>query len=431
MPYQPLPNAILRQLMVEYGFTHEGLAEAVNTAIEHFSGTPGKCAARHVRRWLSGQVTWPRDHTRLALATIFGRSAAELGFIPPATAFARVTVRASTPAKLQEPPVLRRKFVLGLTGGVLALPPVPDAGRLGMADVHRIQTAAAKLHQIDDRYGGAQLVEITTRYVEYIEHNARRCTYGGNVQRGLYQALGEMATSAGWFAFDAGQQDVARRWWDTALRYAILARNKLLQARVWSSMSHQACTLGHGSEAVAIARAALDETRGRRDGQLSALLHTRVARGHAVCGEEGWCGRSLLWAEQDLDREPAEPQRWLGFFNAGEVSSARSLCFMDLRRNVKAVDAAREALVFVQSTPLRRNHLAAHVRLGRSLAAAGELEAAIVAGDDALALLREVRSPRVGQQLRQLRDELLDRSPAGAAEFSDRYEAVVKCPQTC
>ncbi|MFI0736255.1 hypothetical protein ACH4S9_45890 [Streptomyces sp. NPDC021225] len=431
MPDQLLPNAILRQLMVEFGFTHEGLAEAVNTAIEHFSGTPGKCAARHVRRWLSGQVGWPRDHTRFALETIFGRSAAALGFTPPATGLAGVTVQASAPPKLQGPPVLRRQFVLGLTGGVLALPPMPDTGRLGMADVHRIQSAAAKLHQIDDRHGGAQLVEISARYVEYVEHNARRCTYGGNVQKRLYEALGEMSTSAGWFAFDAGQQDVARRRWDTAMRYASLARNKLLQARIWSSMSHQAYRLGHGREAVAIARAALDETRGRRDGQLSALLHTWVAQGHALCGEGGWCGRSLLWAEQDLDREPAEPQRWLGFFNAGEVSSARALCFMDLRQYGKAVDAAREALAVVQQTPLRRNHLAAHVRLGRSLAAAGELEAAIAAGDDALALLREVRSPRVGQQLRQLRDDLLDRSPVDAVEFSDRYEAVVKCPQTC
>ncbi|MGW3563056.1 hypothetical protein ACWDSL_03985 [Streptomyces sp. NPDC000941] len=300
-----------------------------------------------------------------------------------------------------------------------------------MADVHRIQAATAKLHKIDDRHGGAQLVEITTRYIKYVENNAHRCTCSGNVQKRLYQALGEIATSTGWFAFDAGQHDVARSWWNTALRYAILARNKLLQARIWSSMSHQAYMLGHGSEAVAIARTALDETRGRRDGQLSALLHTRVAQGHAVSGERGWCGRSLLRAEQDLDREPAEPQRWLGFFNAGEVSSATALCFMDLRQYGSAVDAAREALTFVQSTSLRRNHLAAHVRLGRSLVAAGELEAAIAAGNNALALLSEVRSPRIGQRLRQLRDDLLVRSPVGAAEFSDRYEAVAKCPQTC
>lgn len=322
----------------------------------------------------------------------------------------------------------RRQFILGLTGSLLTLPPLPESGRLGMSDVDRIQAAAAGLHQIDDRHGGGQLADVAARYIEYVEHAARRCTYGSNVQARLYKALGEMATSAAWFAFDAGDQEKARRWWDAGLRYALLGRDKLLQARIWSSMSHQAYQLGHGGEAVSIARAALEDTRGRRDGQLSALLHTRVAQGHVVQDEGGWCARSLHRAEQELDREPSEPQRWLGFFNAGEVSSASALCFLDLRQHSRAVDTAREALLVVQSTPLKRNQLAAHVRLGRCLAAAGELDAAVAAGQDALALLPEVRSPRIEVRLKALRDSLLDCGTAGAVEFSERYEAVATCP---
>ncbi|MFE1957238.1 hypothetical protein [Streptomyces sp. NPDC059479] len=139
-----------------------------------------------------------------------------------------------------------------------------------------------RLHQFDDLHGGAELSPAAAHYIDHVESAVRRCTYGDRVQTGLYKALGEVATSAGWFAFDDGQQKTARHWWDTGLRYALLARDKRLQARIWSSMSHQACVLGHGGEAVAIARAALAETRGRRDGQLSALLHTRVARGYSV-----------------------------------------------------------------------------------------------------------------------------------------------------
>lgn len=324
--------------------------------------------------------------------------------------------------------MLRRTFVLSLTGSVLALPPLPESGRLGIADVARVQAAVASLHRVDDRHGGAQLADIAARYIEYVEQAARRCTYGGRVQDRLYQVLAEMAISAGWFAFDSGQQKQARQWWDTALRYATLARDRLLQARVWYHMSHQARELGHGGEAVAIARAALDETRGRRDGQFSALLHTRVAQGHALTGEKGACARSLHRAEQDLDREPAEPQRWLGFFNAGELYASTCLCLMDLGDHPRAVDAARSALEVVRSTPFRRNELAAHVRLGRSLAAAGELEAAVAAGDNALNIVPGVSSPRIGVRLRTLRDDLLVRDPARAADFSDRYEAVVTCP---
>lgn len=324
--------------------------------------------------------------------------------------------------------MLRRAFVLGLTGSLLTLPPLPESGRLGMSDVDRIQAASSELHQIDDRHGGGQLVDIAARYIEYVEHAARRCTYGGNVQARLYSVLGEMAASAGWFAFDAGDQETARRRWDAGLRYALLARDKMLQARIWSSMSHQACQMGHGGEAVSIARVALEETRGRRNGYLSALLHTRVAQGHAVQVEGGWCARSLLQAEKDFDREPGEPQRWLGFFNTGELFSTTALCFLELGQYAKAVDAARESLLVVQSTRLRRNQLAAYVRLGRCLAADGELDEALAAGDDALTLLPEVHSPRIGSRLKQLRDDLLRHRTADAVEFSKRYEAVATCP---
>jgi tetratricopeptide (TPR) repeat protein len=428
MPDHLQPNDALRRLMKAFGFTQAGLAKAVNDASEQRTGVPGDCTARHVRRWLKGEVAWPHTHSRLSLETVFERPASELGFRAPAAGAREATVRTSGLAHPQEPPVLRRTFVLGLTGSLLTLPPLPESGRLGMADVDRILAAAAELHQIDDLHGGVQVADVAALYIEYVEDAARRCTFSGRVQNRLYAALGEMATSAGWFTFDAQRHEEARRHWDAALRYALLARDNLLQARIWSSMSHQAWQLGHGGEAVSIARAAMDQTRGRRDPQLSALLHTRVAQGHAIQNEAGWCARSLLRAEKEFDREPSEPQRWLGFFNAGELSATATLCFLDLNDYPRAVGAAREALHIVESTPFRRNQMAARVRLGRALAGAGELDEAVTAGDDALWLLAEVHSPRIVARLDQLRDDLLGRGAPGAAEFSERYEAVATCP---
>ena len=426
MPDQQQANLTLRQLMDEYGFTREGLAEAVNEAAEQATGAPGNCSARLVGYWLSGRVSWLRERSRVPLETVFGRTAQELGFRAPLSQCGGVTVRTSTrtPPPPQDVPVRRRQFIIGLTGSLLALPPLPESGRLGMSDMDRIQFAAAKLHQIDDLHGGGELSDVAARYIKYVEDAARRCTYGGNVEIRLNQSLGEMSTSAGWFAFDAGQQDKARRWWDAGLRYALLGRDKLLQARIWASLSHQAWLLGHGGEAVSIARATLDETRGRRDGQLSSLLHTWVAQGHALQGEASWCARSLLRAETEFDREPTEPQRWLGFYNASEVSATATLCFMDLGQYGKAVSVARESLSTMQSSPFRRNQLASQVRLGRALAAAGELEEAAAIGNEALVLLPDVHSSRIGVRLKQLRDELVDRAAPGAMEFSERYEAV-------
>ncbi|MEU9334009.1 hypothetical protein AB0D49_12745 [Streptomyces sp. NPDC048290] len=421
---EPQGNQTLRRLMAEYGFTREGLATAVNQATERRTGALGNCTARLVGRWLNGEVDWPRTRGRESLEAVFGCPVDELGFRSPAAGADGVTVRASEQPRPQEAPVIRRTFVLGITGSLLTLPPLPDSGRLGMSDIGRIKAAAAGLHRIDDLHGGVRVADVAAQYIEYVEAAARRCTISGRAQEQLYTALGEMATSAGWFAFDARRQEDARRHWDTALRYALLAGNALLQARVWSSMSHQAWQLGYGGEAVAIARAALDRTRGRRDGQLSALLHTRVAQGHAIQREAGWCARSLLHAEIEFDKEADVPQQWLGFFNAGEIAATTTLCFLDLRDGARAVDSARAALHSVEATPFQRNKFAARVRLARALGDAGELEEAVSAADDALKLLPGVRSARIAARLDQLRDILLNRGAPGATAFSERYKAV-------
>ena len=145
------------------------------------------------------------------------------------------------------------------------------------------------------------------------------------MQGHLHRALGDLAASTGWFAYDAGQHDRARSWWDTALRYALLARDPLLQARIWSYMARQACDLGHGGEAVAIARAALDATRNRRRARLSALLHARVALGHAVDGRGARCGQSLRRAEQSLDLDDTHPDPWLAFVGPYELLGQAAL----------------------------------------------------------------------------------------------------------
>ncbi|WP_405772145.1 hypothetical protein [Streptomyces sp. NBC_01538] len=420
MDDQLRPNLTLRRLMSEYGFTCEGLAEAVNNETERLSGQPGNCAARLVGYWLSGRTTWPRSRARRSLEAVFGRPADELGFRSPVPGPVGVTVRMPVTATPQEPPVLRRKFVLGL-GTLLALPALPESGRLGMNDVARIREAEAYLMQFDRQHGSAQLSAAAGRYVEHVEQAVRHCTCSGRVQTQLHQALGEMCARVGWLAYDCTWHDQARRYWDTALRYALLARDPMLQARIWASLSRQAVDLGHGAEAVTIARAALDVTRGRRDPRLSTLLHTRVALGHAVNGEKGRCGHSLHRAEQSLDGATDDAPPWLMFCGPDEVAAQAALCFYNLGDYPRAAQADQEALALLAPEEFRRNAFATHVSLARNLLAAGEADGALEVGQDALGLVREVRSPRWGEHLARFRDDVLGRAPRGAQEFADHY----------
>lgn len=416
-----LPNLVLRELMKTRRLTREQLAEDVCAAAIKLTGEPVPCSARQVGRWLSGEVAWPWPRYRAPLEAVFGLAAADLGFIPPPGYDGSMVLGTTSPLH-QEPPVLRRRFVIGLSA-VLALPTLPTCGRLGLGDVDAIQAAAAQLHALDDRHGGAELADVAAAYVDHVETSARSCTYGATVQKRLHASIGELAASAGWFAYDGGQQDAARRWWDMAIRYATLAGDTILQARIWSYMARQACDLGHGGEAVAIARVALDSTRNRREPRLSALLHARVALGHSLTGERGRTGQSLHRAEQMLDRAPVDTMAWLAFCGPAEIAGQAALCDYNLGRFGDAADRDVDAASLLPAE-FGRNSFAIQVSLARNEVAAGRADAALAAGHRALDLLPGVKSPRWGRHLATFVHDVQQGAPAGAAEFADRYREV-------
>lgn len=424
MPASREQNQVLRDLMSVRQLTREALAEEICATALRITGEPVSCTARQVGRWLSGEVAWPWGRYRILLEAVFGMPATDLGFTPPA-GVSQAMVRTTQPVQQQEEqPVLRRHFIIAL-GTVLALPSLPTAGRLGLADVDAITAAANQLHAMDDQHGGADLAKVAARYVEHIEVSARACTYGSVVQTRLHASIGALAASAGWFAFDGGQQDEARRWWDMGIRYAVLAGDTILQARIWSYMARQACDLGHGGEAVAIARVALDSTRNRRDARLSALLHARVALGHSLTGEPGRAGQSLHRAEQQLDRAPDETMAWLAFCGPAEITGQAALVDYNLGRFHDAVNRDMDAANLLPAK-FGRNSFATQVSLARNQLAAGSADAALDAGERALDLLPGVASPRWGRHLATFVQDIQYRGPIGAAAFVERYEVATR-----
>lgn len=415
-------NVVLRELMRACDLTQEKLAEEVCAAALRLSGETVTCSARTVGRWLSGAVKWPWDRYRRPLEVVFGLPITDLGFVLPPGYGAMV--QDITHPSAQEPPVLRRTFILGL-GTVLALPTLPTKGRLGLSDIDVIQAASARLHALDDRHGGAELADVAAKYVEHVEAAARSCSYGSSVQKRLHASIGDLAASAGWFAFDGDMQAPARRWWDLALRYAVLAGDVTLQARVWSYMARQAAHLGHGGEAVAIARVALDSTRHGRDPRLSALLHSRVALGHSLTGERGRAGQSLHRADRELDKAAPDTAPWLEFCGPAELAGQAALIDYNLGAFGSAVERDEEASGML-SAEFGRNSFATQVSLARNQLAAGDADAALIAGHCAVDLMTTggVKSPRWGRHLTTFVHDVQQGSPPGAAAFAERYREV-------
>ncbi|WKX70867.1 hypothetical protein [Streptomyces sp. XD-27] len=253
-------NVKLEELLSEFGFTHEELAEEVNRTAEALFGEGTTCTDRHVRRWIAGDVQWPWARYLRPLQEIFGRSPDAMGFVPRGkSSRAPAPVARQAPAK-EPQPVRRREFIAAGLTAAIGIDAIPTAGRLGSTGAARIRSIVPTLYAHDHALGGGALHAVAAEALVRVHEALNLCTYGERVERQLYAAAGDLAASAGWFAYDAGHQRAASDLYNEALQAAILAGDGSLQARVWSNLAMQARLLGREQEAVRIGRAAV-ETR--------------------------------------------------------------------------------------------------------------------------------------------------------------------------
>ncbi|GAA1403165.1 hypothetical protein GCM10009639_47500 [Kitasatospora putterlickiae] len=427
------PNNVLRGLMLAHTLSANDLARAVNAAEERRFGQPGNASDRHVRRWLSGETELPQMHYLVALTDVFNLPADQLGFTLSgararqlAALQPRSTLLEETSADPQENHVLRRQFMIAATGNLIgfAFAPLPTSGRIGMADVERIRGSIDELHAVDDAYGGEQLADIAEEAVTQIEDAMGRCVYGPRVESALYQVIGELHASAGWFAFDTGDHTRAGQNFDAGLRASLLAGDRMLQARIWAYMSRQSWELGRATETVTIARAALDATRNGRDHRLSALLHGRLALGYAASGESVRCAGALARAEVSLDRATGTtPSAWLAFVGPGELLGAAAMAHMDLGQADKAADQEEQGMRLL-APGFRRNRFAKSVHLAECYLAANELEQAVDTANQALALYPSVNCPRWAKRLGEFRGKVADHGLPVTTAFVERYDVL-------
>ncbi|MGO4759661.1 transcriptional regulator, partial [Streptomyces sp. 2MCAF27] len=203
---------------LEFGYTHQQLADEVNRAAEDLFGKPTMCTDRHVRRWVAGDVQWPWTQYLLALQEVFGSSPEAMGFVPRGKS-SHVPPPRRRPVPVKEvQPVRRREFITAGLAAAIGLDHIPAAGRLGSADIDRIRQMVPALYAHDHALGGGALHTVATEALHRLRDAVNRCSYGERVERKLYAAAGDLAASAGWFAYDAGHQREATALYNEALQ---------------------------------------------------------------------------------------------------------------------------------------------------------------------------------------------------------------------
>jgi transcriptional regulator with XRE-family HTH domain len=293
--------------------------------------------------------------------------------------------------------------LLAAAGADLAPP-----ARVGPTDVVHVEHATALVRRMDLQFGGElvwQMAEPLLRWAVGLHAGSMREA----TRVRLDAAIGALAGSAAWAAFDGGRQQAARTLFTVALAAAGRADDPDLRAHVMADVAAHYNYLGHPDDCLRILRLEGDERVGPA---VQCVVHGVKAHVYAANGLSDACAREIELAQvTSAAMEPGEVPGWLGGF---EPAHTRAVC-------------GHAAAVLAGATGRDADRAAAHQRLteaigqleraGRDRAvalcqtrltmlhlAAGEHDQAGRWARQALATTAGVRSARVRRELATVRE---------------------------
>ncbi|WP_199550006.1 regulator [Streptomyces sp. N35] len=454
-PPQRTPNRQLAALIAEAGFSNAGLARRVDQlGLEH--GLDLRYDKTSVTRWLRGQQ--PRGTTPALIAEVFTRrlgrrlTAQDLGLDACAPVYAGLEFAATpeeavdivsglwrkdsgshtelrkiafTPAGLVVP---SRDWLIGRAdervGRGEAQARVPAQGRPGVprqrqqtergpgqkvtgGDIAALRSVGELFRALDHAYGGGHARQALVRYLEHEAEPMLRGTYSETAGRRLFAAAADLTRLAGWTSYDIAAHGLAQRYFVQALRLSQAAGDRAYGSYVLVTMSRQAVYLGHGREAVQLARVAQQGIGSSAPPVVQALLHSVEARGHGVLGDVRACTASLVRAERALDgaRPGDEVPYWARFFDEAQLADEFGHCHRDLQQFRASAQNAERSLQ-LRAPGFARSRLFCRVVLATARLGLGELDQACALGAEAAQQASEMRSARAVEYVRDFERRL-------------------------
>ncbi|MFZ3493081.1 regulator [Streptomyces sp. 5.8] len=445
-------SRLLAGLIGEAGFSNAELARRV-TQLGREHGLDLRYDKTSVARWLRGQQ--PRGATPALIVEVFTRrlgrsvSAQALGFNVCAPEYAGLELADSleqtldiasglwrkdsdgnpalgkiafTPAGLVVP---SRDWLIGRANepvgrpapAALARPHLPVQSRTGIpvqrqtgagvgrqvtgGDIAALRSAGELFHALDQTYGGGHARRALVSYLTDEVEPMLRGTYGEATGRRLFSAAADLTRLAGWTAYDVTAHGLAQRYFVQALRFTEAAGDRVYGCYVLVTMSSQAIYLGHGREAVQLARVAQQGVGAGAPPVVQAMLHSAEARGYAACGEARSCTASLVRAERALSsvRPGDEVPHWARFYDEGQLAGEFAHCHRDLHQYRACAQHAERSLQ-LRAPGYARSRLLCRMVLATAHLGLGELDHACALAAQAAQQASQMRSVRAMEYVR-------------------------------
>ncbi|WP_328957110.1 regulator [Kitasatospora purpeofusca] len=279
--------------------------------------------------------------------------------------------------------------------------------RVGRGDIAAIRAVGDLFRALDHAYGGGHARQALVRYLESEAEPMLRGRYGEQIGRALFGAVADLTRLAGWTSFDIAAHGLAQRYFVQSLRLSQAAGDRALGGYVLVTMSQQAVHLGHGREAVQLARVAQQGVGTAVPPTVQALLHAAEARGHGLLGDVRSCTTALVRAERALAaaRTGDELPAWARFFDEAQLSDEFAHCYRDLQQWRTAAQHAEKSLR-LRSPAYARSRIFCRLVLATARLGMGDLDEACGMATDALRAAGEMRSARSLEYVRDFHRRL-------------------------
>ncbi|MFJ6140625.1 regulator [Kitasatospora sp. NPDC092286] len=279
--------------------------------------------------------------------------------------------------------------------------------RVGRGDIAAIRAVGDLFRALDHAYGGGHARQALVRYLESEAEPMLRGRYGEQIGRALFAAVADLTRLAGWTSFDIAAHGLAQRYFVQALRLSQAAGDRVLGGYVLVTMSQQAVHLGHGREAVQLARVAQQGVGTAVPPVVQSLLHAAEARGHGLLGDVRSCTTALVRAERSLAaaRPVDELPTWARYFDEAQLADEFAHCYRDLQQWRTSAQHAEKSLR-LRSPAYARSRIFCRLVLATARLGMGDLDEACTMATDALRAAGEMRSARSLEYVRDFHRRL-------------------------
>ena len=274
---------------------------------------------------------------------------------------------------------------------------------------------------LDNRFGGADLLRLSTRFFWNLRDQLGTGGYDPRLERDLHSAAGELAEVVGWLAYDAEAHDLCRRMNQESLYFTRLVGDKTVELLTLQNSSMHAAAEGRPREALHIARSVLEGSY-RLSPRVKALFLMRKAHALAQGGDES--ALALLPEIRDLyfngvsDTDPA----WAWWIDDRELAWHEAMVERDLGLVGQAIDHFERSVMATPADEIRSQYLH-RAYLLQSQVDNSTWDAAERTARQLIPLAREVASTRTAVILRSISSQLAKHStvPSG---FQEQFSAL-------